>query len=336
MQSRRHHNNKGYRQIKNGGTHKSLQRIIRRVNPMKSIIKNVKQLASSDGNVWKYIFEFDGAITEAVLYKYGSFEQRTVLCVSVQSGCPVGCTFCGTGENFLRNLTAKEIMAQVVYIFMEKGIVTGSCEKLQIMLMSMGEPFLNYNNVEAALKDINDIYPTADLLVSTIAPTTTKFDNFVELSTCIDKIGLQFSLHKSNDEDRDKLIPFSSKSSIAEIVELGTGWFSKTGRKPYVNYCIDGTNNTEKDYSRITAFFNKDIFCFTFSVVCSADETMKDAGYKNMREIEKFQSRFIDAGYDTRVFDPAGQDDIGGGCGQLWFVQEYMDRIAKELMSSLH
>ena len=112
MRLRRHHNNKGYRQIKRGKTHKSLQRIVQRINPMKGIIKNVKQLASSDGNVWKYIFEFDGAITEAVLYKYGSFEQRTVLCISVQSGCPVGCTFCGTGENFLRNLTAKEIMAR--------------------------------------------------------------------------------------------------------------------------------------------------------------------------------------------------------------------------------
>lgn len=298
---------------------------------MKGIIKNVEQLASSDGNVWKYIFEFEGAITEAVLYKYGSFEQRTVLCVSVQSGCPVGCTFCGTGENFLRNLTDKEIVAQVAYIFMEKGIITPACEKLQVMFMSMGEPFLNYNNVAAALKKINSIYPTADLLVSTIAPTTTKFNDFIELSTCINKIGLQFSLHKSNDEGRDKLIPFKNKHSILDIVGLGTRWFSKTERKPYVNYCIDGTNSTDEDYNRITTFFNKDIFCFTFSVVCSADETMKGAGYKNMGEIEKFQRRFIEAGYDTRVFDPAGQDDIGGGCGQLWFVQEYMNRVAKEL-----
>ena len=62
MQSRRHHNNKGYRQIKNGGTHKSLQRIIRRVNPMKSIIKNVKQLASSDGNVYEFNSSHEAAV----------------------------------------------------------------------------------------------------------------------------------------------------------------------------------------------------------------------------------------------------------------------------------
>ena len=67
---------------------------------------------SSDENVCKYIFQKEDAIAEAVLYKYGSYEDRTVLCVSVQSGCPVGCSFCGTGSTFVRNLTSQEIVEQ--------------------------------------------------------------------------------------------------------------------------------------------------------------------------------------------------------------------------------
>ena len=53
---------------------------------------NVKVFPSSEGNVWKYVYDFEDAITEAVLYKYGSFMKRTVICCSVQSGCPVGCS----------------------------------------------------------------------------------------------------------------------------------------------------------------------------------------------------------------------------------------------------
>jgi 23S rRNA (adenine2503-C2)-methyltransferase len=51
---------------------------------------------------------------------------------------------------------------------------------------------------------------------------------------------------------------------------------------------------------------------------------MKDAGYHNMEAIERFQQRFLERGYNTRIFDPEGQDDIGGGCGQLWFVQKWI------------
>ena len=72
----------------------------------------VKQFADPSGNVWKYVFHFEDAIAEAVLYRYGTFKERTVMCVSVQSGCPVGCVFCGTGKKFIRNLTIDEIEYQ--------------------------------------------------------------------------------------------------------------------------------------------------------------------------------------------------------------------------------
>ena len=79
-----------------------------------------------------------------------------------------------------------------------------------------------------------------------------------------------------------------------------------------------------EDAQRLSALFSPMIFCFTFSVVCSANETMKDAGYKNLESIREFEKYFMEKGYNTRVFNPAGQDDIGGGCGQLWYVQQWM------------
>ena len=67
------------------------------------IIEEVKKFEDPSGDVWKYVFHFKDAIAEAVLYRYGTFAERTVMCVSVQSGCPVGCVFCGTGKKFIRN-----------------------------------------------------------------------------------------------------------------------------------------------------------------------------------------------------------------------------------------
>ena len=81
----------------------------------------IKCLESSEGNVWKYIFEKKDAIVEAVLYKYNSFDDRTVVCCSIQSGCPVGCTFCGTGNKFIRNLTSNEIVNQIDHILYSLG-----------------------------------------------------------------------------------------------------------------------------------------------------------------------------------------------------------------------
>lgn len=70
--------------------------------------------------------------------------------------------------------------------------------------------------------------------------------------------------------------------------------------------------------------FSPIVFNFTFSVVCSPNENMKDAGFKNLDAIRLFEELFLQKGYNTRIFDPAGQDDIGGGCGQLWYVQQWL------------
>lgn len=91
-----------------------------------------------------------------------------------------------------------------------------------------------------------------------------------------------------------------------------------------MNYCVDGKNNTNVDSMDLTRLFSPVVFNFTFSVVCSADETMKDAGFRELDIVRDFERYFAAEGYNTRIFNPDGQDDIGGGCGQLWYVQQWM------------
>lgn len=81
-----------------------------------------KRIDSTDANVSKYVFDFGNAVAEAVLYKYPTYEERTVICCSTQSGCPVGCRFCGAGDAFVRSLTGDEIVAQVQHLFLDRGV----------------------------------------------------------------------------------------------------------------------------------------------------------------------------------------------------------------------
>lgn len=287
----------------------------------------VKIFESSEGNVWKYVFTKEDMVAEAVLYKYNNFYERTVICCSTMSGCPVGCKFCGTGNKFIRNLTAEEIVGQIDHILQDKEItdISEKGKRVQFMFMSMGEPLLNWNEVDKAIHILNKKYPNAELLISTILPNEpTAITQMLKTSTEIEKVGLQFSIHKSNDEARNKLIPYTNKFSLESIRNIGLLWWNSTGRKPYLNYCIDGTNNTEEDFKNLCQLFSPVAFNLTFSVVCSSNESMKEAGYKNLDTIRDFENKFIKLGYNTRVFDPAGQDDIGGGCGQLWYVQQWM------------
>lgn len=294
---------------------------------------NMKIFESSEGNVWKYVFENNNAIMEAVLYKYEDFYTRTVICCSTMSGCPVGCKFCGTGNKFIRNLTSEEIVEQITEVLKDKNIldVSEKGKRVQFMFMSMGEPLLNWKNVAEAIEILHKDFPNAELLISTIAPDNSDvISDMISLSKKINKIGLQFSIHRSNDIDRSKLIPYYKKLTLFKIRDLGILWWKETGRHPYLNYCVDGTNCSDNDELILKTLFSPLVFNFTFSVVCSADETMKDAGFRNLDKIKEFENAFLVDGYNTRVFNPAGQDDIGGGCGQLWYVQKWMKEHKKE------
>ena len=286
-----------------------------------------KRFDSSEGNVWKYVFDFETAVSEAVLYKYESFYKRTVLCVSVQSGCPVGCKFCGTGKKFIRNLTTDEIVSQVKYCLKDMNIenVNSAGERFQIMFMSMGEPTLNIDNVVDAIKELHTLYANAELLISTVGVRNKDaFEKLLKISIEIPKVGLQFSVHEAFEEKRNELIPYKNKLNLREMRDFGIDWNRQTKRPVFINYCIGENNQSVEEMDRLKDLFSPAVFNITFSVICSADEKMKDKGYRELEKINNVTLSFLDCGYNVKVFDPAGQDDIGGGCGQLWYVQDWM------------
>lgn len=293
----------------------------------------IKVVESTDTNVLKYVFETDSAVAESVLYKYPTYAERTVICCSTQSGCPIGCRFCGSGDYFVRNLTADEIVAQPVRLIEDTGVDPVDIKRLQIMFMSMGEPMLNKELAEAILR-LHVLYPQAALLISTSGPDV-DYEWMMKLSEEVPTVGLQFSVHESTDEARDKLIPFKKKLNIAGMAAKGKEWHERTGRNPFFNYCVHENNGSDLDVARLATAFDPSIWNATISVICERDESVAAANARQEKLAMDFSAKMVDMGYNTRVFNPAGQDDIGGGCGQLWFVQDWMKNHPEKARPSI-
>ena len=291
----------------------------------------IKTFESTDTNVKKFVFEWGDqpsekkGVAEAVLYRYGEYRKRTVICCSVMSGCPVGCTFCGTGKFFVRNLMKNEIVEQIRECLSTIDCDTRDIEKFQIMFMSMGEPMMNWQELKLAIIELADTYTNAQLLISTSAPLTmlNHLTELIQYSRAIKRLGLQFSVHESTDEARAKLIP-TSTCTLRQIAAMGDVWAAFTGRKPYFNYCVNTDNNGADDARRLASLFNPDVWECTLSVICEKDESVANSINRQLDIISDFRKVMEDEGFHLRVFNPAGQDDIGGGCGQLWYFQKWL------------
>lgn len=284
---------------------------------------NIKKVESIEGNVCKFVYTTDEYVAESVLYKYPDYETRTVICCSTMSGCPMGCRFCGAGDYFVKNLTGEQIAEQVDYSIEQTGVDPTDIERLQIMFMSMGEPLLNKKGLTSALHTLYQKYPNAALLISTSAPKVDmKWVN--QISNEIPTIGLQFSVHETTNMKRDQLIPFKKKMTLEEIALAGEQWLNATGRKPFFNYCAHDENSSDEDAARLFSLFDPDVWEATVSVVCERNEGLPAKNEHQFELANNFSRKLLNLGFNVRVFDPAGQDDIGGGCGQLWFVQQWI------------
>lgn len=285
---------------------------------------NVQIFQDEKEHVKKYVFERDDIAVESVLYRYPTYTERTVLCISTMCGCPMGCRFCGTGDYFVRSLTAEEIVAQATYILDSQidGINPSEIKKLQIMVMSMGEPAL-VKALWEAFRILHKKYPNAALLISSSGPKI-DYSWIREMSVEIPTVGLQFSVHESTDTARNALIPFKNKLNLFEIAKEGLEWFIATRRKPYFNYCAHENNSSEEDVERLFNLFNPSVWEATVSVICER-ESHAQATNEHQRNLAiEFGNKLVERGYNVRVFDPAGQTTVGGGCGQLWYVQDWM------------
>src|SRR5213079_3428175 len=202
------------------------------------------ELHSKDDRTRKILLELaDGKLIESVLMLYpplGDSSPRATVCVSSQAGCAFGCTFCATGQmRFDRHLSAGEIVAQVLYFARELRATPWTAVGLpgstpidhitNIVLMGMGEPLHNYNNVLQALRILNSPdgfnLGARHMTVSTVGlvPAIRK------LSQEQLQVNLAISLHAPTDELRGKTMPINRNYPISELIAACRGYIAATG-----------------------------------------------------------------------------------------------------------
>ncbi|MEF9988959.1 MAG: 23S rRNA (adenine(2503)-C(2))-methyltransferase RlmN [Christensenellaceae bacterium] len=279
-------------------------------NFLEGYAKPLQILTSTDGTK-KYLFEFpDKSTVESVLMhkNYGN-----TVCVSTQVGCRMGCVFCSSCVDGLkRNLSAGEILAQVLAVNADMG---EGRNLTNIVLMGMGEPLDNYENVIKFIKLVN-------------APQSLNIGiRNISLSTCglveqIKKLAdeklsvtLSISLHAPNDEKRKQIMPTANKYSIKDILISAQEYFAKTGRRIIIEYAmIDGLNDTKEDAQELCVLLRQ-LHCHV-NLIPLHKKDGQTLCATPMQKIYSFCKMLEEGGLSATIRKSMGED-IAGACGQL-------------------
>jgi 23S rRNA (adenine2503-C2)-methyltransferase len=287
----------------------------------------VRQQDSSDGTRKWAIKVTGGGLVEAVLIPVGD---RATLCVSSQVGCSLDCSFCSTGkQGFQRDLTAAEIIGQVWLAIKSYDAFKSDNTRVvtNVVMMGMGEPLLNFDNVVTAMDLMMDDLAygiskrRVTLSTSGVVPALDKLAKVSEVSLAV-------SLHAPNDELRNELVPINRKYPIAVLLESCRRYMAaQTDRSRVVTieYTLIAGVNDHPDQARELALLLRDVPC---KINLIPFNPFDQSGYHRPsgNAVSRFWQVLVDAGYIVTVRTTRG-DDIDAACGQL--VGQVVDRTRR-------
>jgi 23S rRNA (adenine2503-C2)-methyltransferase len=285
---------------------------------------DVKQV-SKDGTI-KWLLKLnDGKLIEAV---YIPEAKRATLCISSQVGCILTCKFCHTGtQRFVRNLSSSEIMQQILLAKDELSDWQDTPKITNIVLMGMGEPLYNYDNVVKAIRKTMDpnglSFSRRKITLSTSGVVPQIYECAADLG-----VHLAVSLHAVRDDLRDILVPLNKKYNIAELIEACRAYPSNNHNKITFEYVMLDKLNDYPEHARELVNLMKGIPAKVNLIpfnpwpgsiyLCSSKE-----------RINAFAKVITNAGYQALVRTPRGQD-ILAACGQLKTESE---RASKSILN---
>ncbi len=286
---------------------------------------------SKDDRTRKILLELaDGKLVESVLMLYpaiGESSPRATVCVSSQAGCAYGCTFCATGQmGFDRHLSSGEIVAQVLYFARQLREAPWSAAGLpgstpidhitNIVLMGMGEPLHNYDNVLQALRILNSAagfnLGARHMTVSTVGlvPAIRK------LSQEQLQVNLAISLHAPTDELRSQTMPVNRKYPLHELLEACKDYIAATKRQVTFEYVLlSGVNDTPMHAQQLADLLGplKQFAHVNCIPVNATSASFRTPGPESIRA---FRNALYERNISNSVRAERG-DDIAAACGQL-------------------
>lgn len=268
----------------------------------------LKKQESKDGTK-KYLFDvLDGNAIETVLMQY---HHGKTICVSSQIGCKMGCKFCAsTGIQFVRNLTAGEIVEQILAV--EQDI---NDKISNIVFMGIGEPLDNYNNVIKAIKIMNNPkgleIGTRHISISTSGLVPRIYDLANEKIQCT----LSISLHATTDEKRSSMMPVNNRYNIEELMKACKDYIKITNKRISFEYALAKDNNDNLEDAQRLVDLLKGMLCHVNLIPINKIENGKFSKSTN-ENILKFRDFLNEHGIVATVRRELGSD-IDAACGQL-------------------
>ncbi|WP_417658806.1 bifunctional tRNA (adenosine(37)-C2)-methyltransferase TrmG/ribosomal RNA large subunit methyltransferase RlmN [Pseudidiomarina sp.] len=286
------------------------------------------QQQSSDGTIKFAMTLFDGQDVETV---WIPDRDRATLCVSSQVGCALECTFCSTAQQgFNRNLKVAEIIGQVWRVSKLIGAFgdTGVKAVTNVVMMGMGEPLLNLNNVVPAMDLMLDDNAfglskrRVTLSTSGVVPALYKLKEQID-------VALAISLHAPNDELRNEIVPINKKYNIQEFLKASRDYIdgSKANKNITIEYVMLDHINDSMEQAAELAEVLKDTPC-KINLIPFNPFPGSDYGRSSNSRIDRFAKVLMDKGYIVVVRRTRG-DDIDAACGQL--VGDVIDRTKRIL-----
>lgn len=280
------------------------------------------QVVSRAGDTQKVLFRLpDGKSIEAVLMIY---DKRRTLCISSQAGCAMGCTFCATALGGLaRNLTAGEIVAQVLYFarYLSRPAMGPAMQVerptavTNIVLMGMGEPMHNYRNVWTALRLLTDANAfglgARHITLSTVG-LVPMIDRMADEGL---QVNLAVSLHAPNDELRNQLTPINQRYPIEQLLDAVRRYIAKTNRRVTFEYALMAGINDSQPLARELAAKLQGLLCHVNVIPLNPipDSPFQPTGDEETRQ---FVQTLNNHGVPATVRIRRGIE-INAGCGQL-------------------
>lgn len=290
----------------------------------------------SDDGTRKYLVRIAGGHEVEVVYI--PEENRGTLCISSQVGCTLTCSFCHTGtQKLVRNLTAAEIIGQVMLArddlgeWPEPGRHPKDETRLlsNIVLMGMGEPLYNFENVRDAMKIAMD---PEGISLSRRRITLSTSGVVPEIARTAEEIGclLAVSFHATTDEVRDRLVPINKRWNIAELLDALREYpkVSNSERITFEYVMLDGVNDSDEDARRLI----KLIKGIPAKINLIPFNEWPGAPYKrsSWNRIRAFADIIYKAGYASPIRTPRGED-IMAACGQLKSATERARKSRRQI-----
>jgi 23S rRNA (adenine2503-C2)-methyltransferase len=278
-----------------------------------STLNNFEEYISSNNRTIKTVsFTKEGNTVETVLMKS---KKRNTLCISCMSGCPVGCTFCATGQmGFNKNLTEREIIDQVLY-FKRKLHPMGQ-KITNIVFMGMGEPMLNLENVVKAIGVLTD---EEKLALSTRRITVSTVGYIKELKEFLNKdlgVKVAISLHTAKQELRESLMPIVAMNNpLEQLMDVLIDYQKRTNKRITYEYLLLKDINDSVEDAKELAKLLKNQICLVNLINFNPSEGIVFSPTESQR-IRAFQ-KILDVRAIKNTLRHSYGNDISAACGQL-------------------